>query len=170
MSVLRGQALSMRRSFLVFVIVALAPLHHAGIQAAQVTPVPYKHAYYLFLDGDRTGCEACYVPLLITQNTLEQIAGAGTFEESILIITYERDSIWQSKGTEPLHAQDIESGTRIVRLNSKRYRYQEISAKEVLKLLENPMGSIPISRPAAPGMSLEKSTREELIKVFKKQQ
>lgn len=170
MSVLRGQPLSMRRSFLVFVIVALALFHHPGTLAAPPSPVVYRHAYYLFLDGAGTGCEACYVPLLITQSTLEQIAGAGTFEEGILIITYERDSIWQSKGTESLHAQDIESGTRIVRLNSERYRYQEISAKEILKLLENPMGSIPISRPAAPGMSLEKSTREELINAFKKQQ
>ena len=169
MSVLRGQALSMRRSFLVFVIVALAPLHHAGIQAAQVTPVPYKHAYYLFLDGDRTGCEACYVPLLITQSTLEQIAGADTFEEGMLIITYERDSIWQSKGMEPLHAQDIEPGPRIVRLNSKRYRYQEISAKEVLKLLENPMGSIPISRIMTPGMPPDGPSLAQLIRDFKKQ-
>ena len=158
-----------RRNSLALMIAGLILLHHADTRAAQAASAPYKHAYYLFLDGDRTGCEACYVPLLITQGTLEQITGAGTSEEGMLIITYERDSIWQSKGTVRLPAKDIESGPRIVRLNSKRYRYQEISAKEVLKLLENPMGSIPISRPAAPGMSLEKSTREELIKAFKKQ-
>lgn len=165
----RRQSLSRRNSF-VLMIAGLILLPRAGTQAAQVNAVPYKHAYYLFLDGNSTGCEACYVPMLITRSSLEQIAAAGTSEEGILIITYERDSVWQSKGTEALHAQDIESGTRIVRLNSKRYRYQEIGAREVLKILENPMGSIPISRPAAPGMSLEKSTREELIKAFKKQQ
>jgi hypothetical protein len=158
-----------RRNFFVLMIAGLVLLHHPGIQSAQARPVSSKHAYYLFLDGDRTGCEACYVPLLITQNTLEQVVAAGTFEEGILIITYERDSIWQSKGAVRLPTKDIEAGTRIVRLNGKRYRYQEIGAKEVLKLLENPMGSLPISRPVAPGMTLEKSTLDELIRAFKEQ-
>jgi len=55
----------------------------------------------------------------------------------------------------------------MVELNSRKYRYQEIGAKEVVQLLENPMGNIPISRPAGPGMGLEESTREELIRAFK---
>jgi hypothetical protein len=169
MNILRGKPVFLGRHFFVLLIAGLILLHHSGTQAAQARPVSSKYAYYLFIDGDRTGCEACYVPLLITQNALEQVAAGNTFEEGILIITYERDSIWQSKGTVRLPAKDIEVGTRIVRLNGKRYRYQEIGAKEVLKLLENPMGSIPISRPAAPGMTLEKSTRDELIRVFKEQ-
>jgi len=169
MNILRGKPVSLGRYVFVLLIGGLILLHHPGTQAAQARPVSSKYAYYLFLDGDRTACEACYVPLLITQNTLEQVATGGSFEEGILIITYERDSIWQSKGTARLAAKDIEAGPRIVRLDGKRYRYQEIGAKEVLKLLENPMGSIPISRPAAPGMLLEKSTREELIKAFESQ-
>lgn len=168
MNILRRHAFSQRKLFVILVVIALAVLHHSGAQSVQASSVPYKYAYYLFLDGDRTGCEACYVPLLITQNTLEQVAVGGPLE-GILIITYERDSIWQSKGTVSLPAKDIEVGTRTLRLNGKRYRYQEIGAKEVLKLLENPMGSIPISRPAGPGMTLEKSTRDELIRAFKEQ-
>ena len=169
MNTLCRHAFFWRKHFVILAVVALALRLHSGAQSAQASSVPYKHAYYLFLDGERTGCEACYVPLLITQNTLEHVATASSFEEGILIITYERDSIWQSKGTVRLPAKDIEAGPRIVRLNSKRYRYQEISAKEVLKVLENPMGSIPISRPAGPGMILEKSTREQLITAFKSQ-
>jgi len=106
MSVLRWQALSRRRNFLVLVIATLALFHHPGARAASPAPVPYRHAYYLFLNGAGSGCEACYVPLLITQNTLESVA-AGTLQEGMLIITYERDSIWQSKGTLSLHAKDI---------------------------------------------------------------
>jgi len=168
MNILRGKPVSLGRHFFVLLIGGLILLCHSGIQAVQSRPVSSRYAYYLFLDGNGTGCEACYVPLLITQNPLEQVAVGGPLE-GFLIITYERDSIWQSKGTVPLPAKDIEVGTRIVRLNGKRYRYQEIGAKEVLKLLENPMGSIPISRPAAPGMTLEKSTRDELIRAFKEQ-
>ena len=166
MNILRRQSLSWRRHFVILAVIALALVHHSGMQGAQANRAPYKHAYYLFLDGSGAGCEACYVPLLITQNTLESVA-AGTLQEGMVIITYERDSIWQSKGTVPLHAKDIQIETRVVQLNSKKYRYQEIDSKEVVKLLENPIGSIPISRPAGPGMGLEKSTREELIRAFK---
>jgi len=166
MSSLLRQTLS-RLDFLVLVIVALGPLNHPRTQAAQPGTVAYKHAYYLFLDGAGSGCQSCYVPLLITQNSLEKIGAAGKGEEGVLIITYERDSIWQNKGAVPLHAEQIEAAPRIVRLNVNRYRYQEISAAEALKLLENPGGSIPISRPAQPGMELDKPTREELIRAFK---
>lgn len=168
MGSLRGQAL-FRKNFLVLVIIALALFHHPGTQAASPGPAAYRHAYYLFLDGAGSGCEACYVPLLITQNTLEKIAAGGASEESVLIITYERDSIWQNKGAVPLNAAHIESAARLIHLNARKYRYQEISIAEALKLLENPMGSIPISRPAAPGKALEEPTREELIRALKKQ-
>jgi len=138
--------------------------------AAQTSPVPYKHAYYLFLEGSGTGCEECYVPLLITQNALDQIAAGGRFEEGILIITYERDSIWQGKGKVPLFAAHILTGERIVRLEAKRYRYQEIGTEEVLKLLEHPMGTIPISRPRGTGMHPDDPSLADLIKAFKNSQ
>ena len=32
------------------------------------------HAYYLFLAGVPTGCEDCYVPLLVARSTLEEVA------------------------------------------------------------------------------------------------
>ena len=133
---------------------------------AQTSPIPYKHAYYLFLDGGGTGCQACYVPLLITQNSLDQIAAGGRFEEGILIITYERDSIWQGKGRVSLNAH-ILSRERIVRLDDNRYRYQEISTEEVLKLLENPMGTIPISRVTVLVMPIDGPSLADLIKAFK---
>jgi len=129
--------------------------------------VPYRHAYYLFLEGGGTGCEQCYVPLLITRNSLEQIAAGGKFEGGLLIITYERDSIWQGKGTVPLYAVHILSGERIVRLDMKRYRYQEISAAEAIKLFENPMGTIPMSRPRGAGMPADGPSLADLIKAFK---
>ncbi|HKD79810.1 MAG TPA: hypothetical protein VKH81_08965 [Candidatus Angelobacter sp.] len=166
MSSLFRQTLS-RVDFLVLVVVALGLLNHPDTQAAQPETVAYKHAYYLFLDGAGTGCQSCYVPLLITQNSLEKIGAAGKGEEGVLIITYERDSIWQNKGTVHLHAEQIEAVPRIVRLNVNRYRYQEISAAETIKLLENPGGTIPISRTSVQGMDLGKPTLEELISAFK---
>ena len=166
MNVLRRQSLSRRRNLLALMIVGLA-LHHPGSQAAQAAPIPYKHAYYLFLEGGGSGCEECYVPLLITSNSLEQVAAGGKFEEGLLIITYERDSIWQGKGKVALFASHILTAERVVRLNMKRYRYQEISREEVLKLLEHPMGTIAISRPQGTGMPGDGPSLADLIKDFK---
>jgi hypothetical protein len=170
MNVPGGQAAAGRAYFFALAIGWILFCRPATATAqAQTSAVPYKHAYYLFLEGAGTGCEACYVPLLITRNSLEQIASGGRLEEGVLIITYERDSIWQGKGKVPLFAAHILSGERIVRLDVKRYRYQEISKEEVLKLFENPMGTIPISRPGGTGMPLDGPSLPELIRDFKKQ-
>jgi hypothetical protein len=166
----RRLSVSQWQHFLLLVIVGLVLFYPPAIGTAQTNPAPYKHAYYLFLEGGSSGCEECYVPLLITRNSLEQIAAGGRFEEGVLIITYERDSIWQDKGKVPLYAVHILSKERIVRLNGKRYRYQEISAGEVLKLLENPMGTIPISRPKGTGLPADSPILAELIAAFKNAQ
>ena len=122
------------------------------------------------LEGGGTGCEECYVPLLITRSSLNQIAAEDKVESGLLIITYERDSIWQDKGKVALYAVHILGRERVVRLNGKRYRYQEISAGEVLKLLENHMGTIPISRPRGTGMPADSPVLAELIAAFKNAQ
>jgi hypothetical protein len=119
----------------------------------------YRHAYYLFLSGPPVGCEDCYVPLLITTESLEQIAQNKTKAECALITTYERDSIWHNEGLVSVGPTDVEKPPRILHLRGRRYRYQEISSAEALRLLQNPLGTIPISRPQLPsgtsGPSLE---------------
>jgi hypothetical protein len=167
MNGLHGRPVRQGQHYLVLVMVVLILFYRPATGTPQTSPVPYQHAYYLFLEGGGTGCEECYVPLLITRSSLGQIAARGKFEEGVLIITYERDSIWQSKGNVPLYARHILSGERIVRLDVRKYRYQEISTEEVLKLLENPMGTIPISRPKLPGMPPDGPSLAELIAAFK---
>jgi len=127
----------------------------------------YRYGYYLFLAGPPHGCEDCYVPLLITPAPLERIARGETKAEGVWIITYERDSIWQMNGTVKLGPGMIETPARKIRLKGRTYRYQEVQPAEVLKLLRNPIGTIPISRPfmvnqVAPGASLD-----ELVSDFR---
>ena len=167
MNVPHWQRIPKLQHFLVLVPIALMLCLLPAAGTAQASAVPYKHAYYLFLEGGGSGCEECYVPLLITRNSLEQVAQGGRFEEGVLIVTYERDSIWQDKGKVALYAVHILSRERIVRLNGKRYRYQEISAGEVLRLLENPKGAIPISRPQGTGFPADSPVLAELIAAFK---
>jgi hypothetical protein len=127
----------------------------------------YRHAYYLFLADTPRGCEDCYVPLLITTEPLEQVARAKGSEACVVIITYERDSIWHDDGIVSLEPRDIEAASRIVHLGDRKYRYQEISSAEVLKLLENPMGTISISRPMLPNAGSPGPTLEDLILAFR---
>jgi hypothetical protein len=121
---------------------------------------PYRHAYYLFLADPPVACEACYVPLLLTVAPLEEVVKDPAGQDCVWITTYERDSIWQVNGIVHVASGDIAAAPRTVRVRKRNYRYQEIAATEVLKLFENPLGTIPISRPMLhsdlpPGPSLE---------------
>jgi hypothetical protein len=136
--------------------------------AASISPADstnYRHAYYLFVDGIQ-GCENCYVPLLITKEPLEQMAKFGENESCVLIITYERDSIWHDDGIVSVAPKAIEAPERVIHLRDRKHRYPEISPSEVLKLLQSPMGTIPISRPVLPKASSPGPTLKELIAAF----
>lgn len=133
-----------------------------------VEPTNYSHAYYLFVDGVQ-GCENCYIPLLITKRPLEEVAKSGKEEACVLIVTYERDSIWHDDGIASVTPQAVQASERILHLRDKKFRYQEIAPSEVIKLLENPMGTIPISRPLLPKASSPGPTFEDLISAFRAQ-
>jgi hypothetical protein len=144
----------MTRAFLLCLVFLLSPTISsvtgaASSSAAHEQPA-YRHAYYLFLSGTPVGCEDCYVPLLITAEPLEQIAQGSTKVDCALIITYERDSVWHNDGLVSVAPADIEKPPRILHLRGRKYRYQEISSAETRKLLQNPLGTIPISRPNLP--------------------
>ena len=97
-----------------------------------------------------TGCEPCYIPLLLTSAPLDALGVPAL--DVVAITTYERDSIWSSEKGVRLAAADVVPVGRTLRLRDKRYRYQEISPREVVRLLENPRGAIPIGRPMTPAL------------------
>jgi hypothetical protein len=63
-----------------------------------------------------------------------------------------------------LATSDVSVAERIVRLRGRRYRFQEITPTEVLRLLEKPNGTIPIHRitPVPDTKSLE-----DLVAAFR---
>jgi len=137
-------------------IPSIAP---APVEGGRSERVPYRHAYYLFLGGAGQNCESCYVPLLICRDSFGVIAAGASPAHCVYIVTYERDSIWETKGAARIEPSAIDANARILRLNGKSYRYQEIDGAEVVNLLEHPAGTIPISRPlivnkTVPGASL----------------
>ena len=127
----------------------------------------YCHGYYLFLAGMPNGCEDCYVPLLLTRKTVEKLAQSPKTEDSVLITTYERDSMWHYDGLVQIAQSDINTTERKLRLSNRSYRYQETAAAEVLRLLENPSGKIPISRPYLPAKLPAGPELDQLISDFK---
>ena len=128
-------------------LTALLALDAIGIAPAPAGEAATSwHAYYLFLAGAPQSCEDCYVPLLILRHTLEEVAASRSDTTIVLITTYERDSIGKVERAVSLPAADIAAGERVVRLQGRRYRYQEIASAEVLRLLEKPEGTIRIHR------------------------
>src|SRR6266850_158187 len=87
-----------RRDLLAVLAVVAIGLVPATVGNAGATP----HAYYLFLAGAPQGCEDCYVPLLITRQTLDEVASSASDSAVVLITTHERDSIWKVERDVPL--------------------------------------------------------------------
>jgi len=135
-------------AFLTLLLVCVAN-GRAGLSAERGV---YRHAYYLFLSSTPRGCEACYVPLLLTAQPLEVIAAKNSDTRAVLIITYERDSIWQNPAFVSVDPSKIEPDRRSAWLHVdemkawREYRYQKIEASEAIALLEKPEGKIPIHR------------------------
>jgi hypothetical protein len=138
----------------------------------------WSHAYYLFLSDPPAGCEACYVPLLITAAPLEEIAtpslnqaaSRSASQDCVLVTTYERDSIWQLNGMVSVAAGDVQAAPRAIRVRGRNYRYQEVGAAEVVKLLKNPRGTIPISRPLLHSDLPPGPSPEVLIAAFERKE
>jgi len=110
------------------------------------TSAPYRHGYYLFLSDPPVACEQCYVPLLLTVAPLEDIAKEAAGQDCDLITTYERDSIYTMNGIVHVAASDVVPAPRTIRIRKRNYRYQEITAAEIVHLFEHPLGTIPVSR------------------------
>ena len=127
----------------------------------------YRHGYYLFLAGTPQGCEDCYVPLLLTRKSIEDLKENPTPEDCVLITTFERDSIWHYDGLARIGRSEINPAERKVLISAKTYRYQEIGVSEVLRLLENPLGKIPISRPFLPAKLPAGPELRQLVSDFK---
>ncbi len=132
--------------------------------------VPYQHAYYLSLKGPEDNCADCYIPLLLTKEPIESINDVQPIKNPILVITYERDSIWEVKNEGvSIGPGAIQLRERIINIDNREYRFQAVGKNEVLKLLRKPDGSIPIHRLHLPGKVSQKRLIESLIRDFEGQ-
>ncbi len=146
--------------------VLLAAGGATGTGQTDVHDPSYRHGYYLFLAGTPQGCEDCYVPLLLTRKSIAYLKENPTPEDCVLITTFERDSIWHYDGLARIGQSEINTLERKVRISEKTYRYQEIAANEVLRLLQNPLGKIPISRPFLPAKLPAGPELKQLVSDF----
>jgi hypothetical protein len=145
----------MKKLILLLVLFALA--FAIRVAAEPDGKPPFSHVYYLFISHD-TGCEECYIPMLITRAPFDKPSLDRGPIENVVVITFERDSIWQWKDPIPLDSHAVLLPERTLRWNKKLYRYQEVDRSEAIRLLLNPLGTIPISRrgdPHDPGPSME---------------
>ena len=78
--------------------------------------------------------------------TASPIGASTATPEAEVIVTFERDSIWEIREG-PVTLMELEPRAPTLRLDGRPCRYQEVSPEEAIRLLKNPLGSIPISRP-----------------------
>jgi hypothetical protein len=135
------------------------PNHHAPGQPL------YRFAYYLVLFDEPIGCERCYVPLLISPEPIEWLARNKGSVTVASITTYERDSIWQVNGLALITSDALEPSNAI-HFRGRNYRYEPAPDGQVLHLLEHPLGTIPISRPALPHTEAPGASFSDLIADF----
>jgi hypothetical protein len=88
--------------------------------------------------------------MLITRAPIDKaILDKGPID-NVVVITFERDSIWQWNDPITLDSKAVLLPERTLRWNNKVYRYQEVDRCEAIRLLLNPLGTIPISRRSDP--------------------
>ncbi|MFO1435059.1 MAG: hypothetical protein U1F34_01300 [Gammaproteobacteria bacterium] len=126
----------------VFLTYLLFPAHAQGGQDR------YHCSYYLFEESNSAkGCSECYIPLLVMKQPIE----AKHDQDIAVIITYERDSIWELKrGKLEVMQLYLDAAAKRIRFAGGKYRYQLVSNDEALRLLQHPFGSIPIARLKSP--------------------
>ena len=123
------------------VLLARRSCRESSARSAHVQP-----RVHLFIAPPADVCESCYIPLLLTSKPLDEFARENQDQTCVVITTYERDSIVTVERTVPVSPDDVKTKERHIRFRGRVYRYQEISAIEVLRLLEHPEGTIPIHR------------------------
>src|SRR5262249_10417501 len=121
-----------------------------------------RHAYFLFRSGRSEGCAECYVPLVLSAAPIGSSSTATP--DVVVIVTFERDWIWDIRDR-PATISEVEPKARTLRLDGKPYRYQEVPMEEAIRLLRNPLGSIPISRPMAVDAPTSPRSRALLLRL-----
>lgn len=118
-----------------------------GLVASSVQAAQEPVVYYLFeLPKATEGCSDCYIPMFITDEEIKD----GQAVKGTLLTTYERDSLWSISGEVSVEPRDIHAQSRQITINEKKYRYQQVAFSELEKILNDPAGTIPISRISDP--------------------
>jgi hypothetical protein len=158
--------MGMRNAFAI--LFAVGVLHSFAV-AQPADRKPFRHVYYLFQESPG-GCEACYIPLMVTRAPIDRAALETGPIENVVIVTFERDSIWQiATNSPPLDPAFVLFPERKLRWNGKSFRYQEVDREEALRLLRQPLGTIPISRRGFPGANSESLAKIQAEEALRRQ-
>jgi hypothetical protein len=148
----------MKASVWPVLMVLLAAFAQGDRPSRSVEPVgqdradlPYR-GYWLTIAGDRNE----YRTLLVTRGSIETLAGHSSwsalpFDNSAMTFrTYGTDSMWNKPFACVQKFGDVDAKTRTANVDGVAYVYEPCSVQDVIRLLENPDGTIPIHRMERP--------------------
>lgn len=108
-----------------------------------------------------------YVKLVLTRRTLSDLPGFSPAADqpvsdcdAVIVTTYARDSVWNvdQRPFKPLVGVERVETNSIV-INGERFIYTQARLEEVVRLLRDPMGTIPIHRIYGPLAGQEQPVR-----------
>lgn len=156
----------MRFLVAVFVLLTVAAAGRADDQTGVLKPVrrdaPFL-AYWLM--AKEAGNRADYPLLLVTHGPLEDLAGHQAWSHhpfdnmAMTFRSYRRNSLWDAPFlcVKRFGAIDTTSKTAVV--DGSTYLYEACPLQDVVKLLEKPLGTLPISRRVDPLEGAEQTAK-----------
>lgn len=157
----------MKSLMMVITVTAMATVgisddHSGGSVKSVSRDAPFR-AYWLMAPDE--GKRAEYQHLLVTHGAIEELAGHSTWSPfpldnmAMTFRTYKRDSLWDKPflGIKVFGAIDAASKTAVV--DGASYLYEPCPLADVVKLLDKPLGSLPISRISDPLQGAEHTAK-----------
>lgn len=176
----------MKSLIVVGVVVLLAAAGIGGEQSSGlVTPIELTpsvdryQAYWLMVPdkGERTQ----YQRVLVTRRPVEKLAGFNSTGFNSLLLdniamtfqTYQRDSLWSHPFQCVQQFGAVDATAKTVIVDGTTYLYESCQLEVVVRLLKNPLGTIPLHRQVHPLSGAEQTAKafrlllEEQTKVEK---
>jgi hypothetical protein len=146
------------------VVIALAVLATAVAAAPAPRafgPSTLYRAYWLVGPDKRRD----YLTLMVSPWPVEELAGhtrrsQWLFDNTVMTFqTYERDSLWDVPFKPVGQVGAVDPKAKTVVLDGVSYTYEPGELKDVVRLLEKPLGTIPLHRPYHPLRGAEQTAR-----------
>jgi hypothetical protein len=151
---------------LLFAVLAVLSSAFAGEPQPAPKPVEQTSAYRAYwLSGPEPETRSGYRTLLVTPIPIEKLSGHTRRSEflfdntALTFRTYQHDSLWDTPFRPVQHCSAVNPDTKTVVLDGITFSYEPGDLKDVVRLLENPLGTILLNRRQPPLLGAKQTAK-----------